>query len=167
MDNLHAAEMMLAACSRKRMRSGDRPGLQNRRAAGFLSPVCSTHTRFRQFVFHEFLRFCGSATNRWVSVCEAHQCDESEMRSKATRTPKARYSFGELGAGRTRWCACSRLSLGLRRRHERGWTQGVSCLYQRGRFHDPSYGRRCGRSTGPKEFLRQGDQKFKGALRPY
>jgi hypothetical protein len=33
---------------RKRMRSGDRPGLQNRRAAGFLSPVCSTHTRFRQ-----------------------------------------------------------------------------------------------------------------------
>ena len=34
-------------CLRKRMRSGDRPGLQNRRAAGILSPVCSTHTRFR------------------------------------------------------------------------------------------------------------------------
>jgi len=32
----------------KRMRSGDRPGLQNRRAAGFLSPVGSTPTRFRQ-----------------------------------------------------------------------------------------------------------------------
>src|SRR5579863_8044794 len=32
---------------RKRMRSGDRPGLQNRRAAGFLSPVGSTPTRFR------------------------------------------------------------------------------------------------------------------------
>src|ERR1700721_646693 len=31
----------------KRMRSGDRPGLQNRRAAGFLSPVGSTPTRFR------------------------------------------------------------------------------------------------------------------------
>ena len=30
------------------MRSGDRPGLQNRRAAGFLSPVRSTRTRFRQ-----------------------------------------------------------------------------------------------------------------------
>jgi hypothetical protein len=30
------------------MGSGDPPGLQNRRAAGFLSPVCSTHTRFRQ-----------------------------------------------------------------------------------------------------------------------
>src|ERR1700735_4623718 len=37
---------------RKRMRSGDRPGLQNRRAAGFLSPVCSTHTRFRQNKSH-------------------------------------------------------------------------------------------------------------------
>jgi len=34
---------------RKRMRSGDRPGLQNRRAASLMSPVCSTHTRFRQF----------------------------------------------------------------------------------------------------------------------
>jgi hypothetical protein len=34
---------------RKRMRSGDRPGLQNRRAAGSLSPVGSTPTRFRQF----------------------------------------------------------------------------------------------------------------------
>jgi hypothetical protein len=33
----------------KRMRSGDRPGLQNRRAAGFLSPVGSTPTRFRHF----------------------------------------------------------------------------------------------------------------------
>src|SRR5258707_13459514 len=33
------------------MRSGDRPGLQNRRAAGFLSPVGSTPTRFRQFRF--------------------------------------------------------------------------------------------------------------------
>ena len=31
------------------MRSGDRPGLQNRRAASTMSPVCSTHTRFRQF----------------------------------------------------------------------------------------------------------------------
>jgi hypothetical protein len=31
------------------MRSGDRPGLQNRRAAGFLSPVGSTPTRFRHF----------------------------------------------------------------------------------------------------------------------
>ena len=30
------------------MRSGDRPGLQNRRAASTMSPVCSTHTRFRQ-----------------------------------------------------------------------------------------------------------------------
>ena len=29
------------------MRSGDRPGLQNRRAASPMSPVCSTHTRFR------------------------------------------------------------------------------------------------------------------------
>src|SRR3984885_123578 len=34
---------------RKRTRSGDRPGLQNRRAAGFLSPVGSTPTRFRHF----------------------------------------------------------------------------------------------------------------------
>jgi len=33
---------------RKRMRSGDRPGLQNRRAASSMLPVCSTHTRFRQ-----------------------------------------------------------------------------------------------------------------------
>src|SRR6202795_4420628 len=31
------------------MRSGDRPGLQNRRAASSMLPVCSTHTRFRQF----------------------------------------------------------------------------------------------------------------------
>ncbi len=30
------------------MRSGDRPGLQNRRAASSMLPVCSTHTRFRQ-----------------------------------------------------------------------------------------------------------------------
>jgi hypothetical protein len=30
------------------MGSGDPPGLQNRRAAGFLSPVGSTPTRFRQ-----------------------------------------------------------------------------------------------------------------------
>ncbi len=32
------------------MRSGDRPGLQNRRAAGSPSPVGSTPTRFRQFL---------------------------------------------------------------------------------------------------------------------
>ena len=31
------------------MRSGDRPGLQNRRAASSMSPVGSTPTRFRQF----------------------------------------------------------------------------------------------------------------------
>ena len=33
--------------TRKRMGSGDPPGLQNRRAAGILSPVRSTRTRFR------------------------------------------------------------------------------------------------------------------------
>src|SRR5207248_11088052 len=32
------------------MGSGDSPGLQNRRAASLMSPVCSTHTRFR----HDF-----------------------------------------------------------------------------------------------------------------
>jgi hypothetical protein len=31
------------------MRSGDRPGLQNRRAASSMLPVCSTHTRFRHY----------------------------------------------------------------------------------------------------------------------
>ena len=36
---------------RKRMGSGDPPGLQNRRAAGILSSVRSTRTRFRQFFF--------------------------------------------------------------------------------------------------------------------
>ena len=39
----------------KRMRSGDRPGLQNRRAASPMLPVCSTHTRFRH-VFNELCR---------------------------------------------------------------------------------------------------------------
>jgi hypothetical protein len=34
---------------RKRMSSGDGPGLQNRRAASSMSPVGSTPTRFRQF----------------------------------------------------------------------------------------------------------------------
>jgi len=35
------------------MLSGDGPGLQNRRAAPMVSPVRSTRTRFRQFVFRE------------------------------------------------------------------------------------------------------------------
>ena len=34
--------------SRKRIQSGDWLGLQNRRAASSMPPVCSTHTRFRQ-----------------------------------------------------------------------------------------------------------------------
>src|ERR1035441_48637 len=34
---------------RKRMVAGVTPGLQNRRAASSMSPVCSTHTRFRHF----------------------------------------------------------------------------------------------------------------------
>jgi hypothetical protein len=38
------------------MRSGDRPGLQNRRAASPMLPVCSTHTRFRHFVFNDLLK---------------------------------------------------------------------------------------------------------------
>ena len=32
------------------MRSGDRPGLQNRRVAGFLSPMGSTPIRFRHLL---------------------------------------------------------------------------------------------------------------------
>src|SRR5215469_15494186 len=38
---------------RKRMGSGDPPGLQNRRTASLMSSVRSTRTRFRQFVFME------------------------------------------------------------------------------------------------------------------
>src|SRR5437868_12380492 len=38
-----------SASPRKRMGSGDPPGLQNRRAAPLVSPVRSTRTRFRQF----------------------------------------------------------------------------------------------------------------------
>src|SRR5438477_8843974 len=40
-----------SASPRKRMGSGDPPGLQNRRAAPLVSPVRSTRTRFRHFVF--------------------------------------------------------------------------------------------------------------------
>ncbi len=50
------------------MGSGDPPGLQNRRAAGILSPVRSTRTRFRQFIFSELQRIEGlSQTEIWVS----------------------------------------------------------------------------------------------------
>ena len=45
---------------RKRMSSGDGPGLQNRRVAGLLSPVGSTPTRFRQIFPHGYHVF----TNR-------------------------------------------------------------------------------------------------------
>jgi hypothetical protein len=38
------------------MLSGDGPGLQNRRAASLMSPVRSTRTRFRQFIFREMWR---------------------------------------------------------------------------------------------------------------
>jgi len=42
------------------MGSGDSPGLQNRRTASLMSSVCSTHTRFRQFVFQQVRLFwCG------------------------------------------------------------------------------------------------------------
>ncbi len=47
--------------TRKRTSSGDGPGLQNRRAAGILSPVRSTRTRFRQFVFNDLRRKCSSS----------------------------------------------------------------------------------------------------------
>jgi len=39
--------------ARKRMSSGELPGLQNRRAASLMSPVRSTRTRFRQFILRE------------------------------------------------------------------------------------------------------------------
>jgi hypothetical protein len=42
------------------MRSGDRPGLQNRRVAGFLSPMGSTPIRFRHFIFNRLVRFLSS-----------------------------------------------------------------------------------------------------------
>jgi|SRR5215813_9477449 len=38
---------------RKRMGSGESPGLQNRRTASLMSSVRSTRTRFRQFVFRK------------------------------------------------------------------------------------------------------------------
>jgi hypothetical protein len=49
------------------MRSGDRPGLQNRRAASTMSPVCSTHTRFRQFS-----RWAGSSSDFAVAPVTAN-----------------------------------------------------------------------------------------------
>src|SRR5258708_9103187 len=77
-----AAEVVRANLPRlfwKRMRSGDRPGLQNRRAAGFLSPVGSTPTRFRhlcQVVFESGPRLFPSTG----AGCPASRSESSAIR---------------------------------------------------------------------------------------
>jgi len=49
-DGLDGAGWSEVTLKRKRMGSGDSPGLQNRRTASLMSSVRSTRTRFRQFV---------------------------------------------------------------------------------------------------------------------
>ena len=60
---------------RKRMGSGDPPGLQNRRAAPLVSPVRSTRTRFRQFVFRE-MRRCVAAMHVEKAMAKTCMCDK-------------------------------------------------------------------------------------------
>ncbi len=48
------------------MRSGDRPGLQNRRAAGFLSPVGSTPTRFRHYLSTTYIATVLGSVLEWL-----------------------------------------------------------------------------------------------------
>ena len=61
------------------MRSGDRPGLQNRRAASMMSPVCSTHTRFRQNIFW------GSLREKFACTIAVHIGSRALSGLKATR----------------------------------------------------------------------------------
>src|SRR6266849_9729954 len=79
---------------RKRMRSGDRPGLQNRRAAGFLSPVGSTPTRFRHF----------------FNATEVRQPGQTESRR---RLQFLRYYFSHTAAG----CATEPATKALEQQH--------------------------------------------------
>ena len=89
---------MLVVKERKRMRSGDRPGLQNRRAAGILSPVCSTHTRFRQLSITYRLRNHSEISSRGQVPCER---PSSELAPSHPSPRRRRHSS---------WCGCPRAS---------------------------------------------------------
>jgi len=70
------------------MRSGDRPGLQNRRAASTMLPVCSTHTRFRHLfsvIYANFLP-CQSENLVLQPACS----DRNVISTKGTTRPAAR-----------------------------------------------------------------------------
>jgi hypothetical protein len=60
----------------KRMGSGDPPGLQNRRVASLMSPVRSTRTRFRQFVFSEMQGPLGTS-QREIDTRKRGVCDKN------------------------------------------------------------------------------------------
>jgi hypothetical protein len=64
------------------MGSGDPPGLQNRRAAPLVSPVRSTRTRFRQFVFRE-IRSLRSASQVEIEVANEGMCDKNVIISSS------------------------------------------------------------------------------------
>jgi len=81
---------------RKRMRSGDRPGLQNRRAASSMLPVCSTHTRFRQFS-----TTCRPRNHSEISSLARAPCERPSSELAPSHPSRCRRK-------RSSWCGCPR-----------------------------------------------------------
>ena len=79
---------------RKRMRSGDRPGLQNRRAASSMLPVCSTHTRFRHFSTTYRQRKQSEISSLWPAPCE-------RLSSEIAPSHPSRHCYKH-----SSWCGC-------------------------------------------------------------
>jgi len=84
---------MEAQRQRKRMRSGDRPGLQNRRAAGFPSPVGSTPTRFRHIVGYP-----GSAHPPEKNPAPALLRLRRAAQAKYPRVPRSSFAWAGISA---------------------------------------------------------------------
>ena len=70
------------------MVAGVTPGLQNRRAASSMSPVCSTHTRFRHLFSVVYANFLPYQSENLV--LQAACGDKNVISAKGTTRPAAR-----------------------------------------------------------------------------